>query len=74
MTKANNLGSEKRERRAFGAEFKVEAVHLMRERLAVGVSLAKVGRDVDVRPNLLSMWAGQLAQRPGAVAGDGFPG
>jgi len=73
MTKASG-GSGKRARRAFSAEFKVEAVRLMGERRAQGVSLAQVGRELDVRPNLLRRWARRLAQRPGAAGSDGFPG
>lgn len=73
MTKAGKE-SGKRARRAFSAEFKVEAVRLMEERRALGVSLAQVSRELDVRPNLLRKWARRLAQRPGAGAGDVFPG
>jgi len=73
MTKASK-GSGTRARRAFSAEFKVEAVRLMGERRALGVSLAQVGRELAVRPDLLRKWARRLAQRLGAVAGDVFPG
>ena len=66
--------SLKRERRAFSAEFKVEAVRLMRERRALGVSLAQIGRELDVRPDILRAWARQLEGRPGAAVGDVFPG
>ena len=52
MTKANK-GSGKRERRAFSAEFKVEAVRLLRERQQLGVSLAQIGRELDVGPDVL---------------------
>jgi transposase len=44
-------------RRTFSAEFKAEAVQLMRARRAQGVSLTQIGRDLDVRPNLLWAWA-----------------
>ena len=44
---------EKRERRSFSAEFKLEAVQVMRNRRAKGVSLEQIGRELDVRPNLL---------------------
>ncbi len=73
MTKSSS-GSGKRARRSFSAEFKVEAVRLMSERRALGVSLAQVGRELDVRPGLLRKWARRLAQRPGAARGDVFPG
>lgn len=73
MTRANK-GSGSRERRAFSAEFKMEAVRLMEERRAQGVSLGQIGRELDVRPDMLRKWARRLAQRPGAAAGEVFPG
>ena len=47
----------KRERREFSAEFKAEAVRLVAERRAAGVTLAQVGRELDVRPDQLRVWA-----------------
>jgi transposase len=73
MTKARKAESE-RVRRAFSPEFKVEAVRLMRERRAAGVSLAQVGRELDVRPDMLRRWARQVDGRPGASGRDVFPG
>jgi len=73
MTKSS-LGSGKRERRAFEAEFKVEAVRLMRERRKVGVSVAQIGRELDVRPDLLRKWARQVEDRAGRAPSDVFPG
>ena len=64
----------KRERRAFSPEFKMEAVRLMRERKALGVPLTQIGREFDVRPDMLRRWARQLDQRSGAVGHDVFPG
>jgi transposase len=68
--KAGSAG--KRERRAFTAEFKAEAVRLLAERRALGVSLAQIGRELDVRPDQLRAWArarepehGADAPRPG---------
>ena len=46
--------------RTFSAEFKREAVRRMRERRAEDVPLAQIGRELDVRPNLLWAWARQL--------------
>ena len=43
-------------RRTFTAEFKAEAVRLMAERRAAGVSLAQVGRELGVRPDQLRSW------------------
>jgi len=51
------------ERRTFSAEFKAEAVHLVRSRRAQGVSLTQIARDLDIRPNLLWAWARQLDDR-----------
>src|SRR5665213_1908565 len=66
--------SEKRERRSFSAEFKLEAVQLMRSRRAKGVSLEQIGRELDVRPNQLYRWSRQEEQRAGARPSDVFPG
>lgn len=60
MTKAKRAAG-KRERRAFGAEFKVELFRLLRERQAAGVSLAQVGRGLDARPDVLQAWARRRA-------------
>lgn len=51
----------RRERRAFSAEFKAEAVRLMVERRAEGATLAQVGRELDVRPDQLRAWAQRQA-------------
>ncbi len=55
----------RRERRAFSAEFKAEAVRLMVERRAEGATLAQVGRELDVRPDQLRAWAQQQAREAG---------
>jgi transposase len=63
----------RRERRAFTAEFKAEAVALVAERRAQGVTLAQVGRELDVRPDQLRAWARQHAHGAGAdgpIAGE----
>jgi transposase len=46
-----------RQRRRYGAEFKAEAVRLVRERETRGVSLAELGRELGVGPGLLWQWA-----------------
>jgi transposase len=46
-----------RERRFFSAEFKDQSVRLLGERRAKGVSLAQVGRELGVRPDILRRWA-----------------
>ena len=54
------MGSSKkvvgRERRAFSAEFKAEAVRMVAERRAAGASLTQIGRELDVRPDQLRAW------------------
>lgn len=55
-------GNSKRERRFFSAEYKAQAVRLVAERRAQGVSLAQVGRELDVRPDLLRRWADELTR------------
>lgn len=58
--KSNKKAAGRRERRAFSAEFKAEAVRLVAERRALGVTLAQVGRELDVRPDQLRAWTRQL--------------
>ena len=62
----------RRERRAFSAEFKAEAVRLMVERRAEGATLAQVGRELDVRPDQLRAWAQQQTREAGT--GSARPG
>lgn len=59
---------ERRVRREFSADFRREAVELMNERLAGGTSLAQVGRDLDLEPDLLRKWARDIGKwkEPGA--------
>lgn len=52
-----------RGRRTFTAEFKREAVRRMRERRADGVPLTQIGRELEVRPELLADWARKLDGR-----------
>lgn len=48
-------------RRRFSAEFKQEAVRLVRER---GVSVAQAARELEVHPNLLRVWVRAVAIDP----------
>lgn len=64
----SNRKAGRRERRAFSAEFKVEAVRLIEERLAEGATLAQVGRELEARPDLLRAWARQRQGERGAGA------
>ena len=51
----------RRERRQYSAEFKAEAVHLLRRRRAQGTSLTQVARELDIGPGVLCVWARTLA-------------
>jgi transposase-like protein len=66
----------RRERRAFNAEFKAEfkaeAVGLVAERRALGVTLAQVGRELDVRPDQLRRRTREL--RRDSESGPAVPG
>jgi transposase-like protein len=62
--KAGSAG--RRERRAFSAEFKAEAVRLVAERRAAGDTVAQVGRELDVRPDQLRAWARQQRREGGS--------
>ena len=61
-------------RRVFSPEFKLEAVRRMEERRAQGVTLTQIGRELDVRPDMLRAWKRQLGARAGAQPVDVFPG
>lgn len=63
--------SPRRERRVFSDEFKQEAVRLLHERRANGVTGTQVGRELDVRPDQLRAWARRLADREGGLAAAG---
>ncbi len=54
--------AKRRGRREFSAEFKAEAVELMQRRLADGMGLAQVGRELELDPDLLRRWARELGQ------------
>ncbi len=57
------------------AEFKVEAVRLMRERLDSGVTLQRVSEELDIDPDQLRVWAKQVETAPDdAVPSQIFPG
>jgi alcohol dehydrogenase (cytochrome c) len=59
--------SPRRERRAFTEEFKREAVRLLHHRRAAGVSVTQIGRELDVRPGQLRVWARRLAKGDGLL-------
>ena len=59
---------ERRTRREFTPDFRREAVELMNERLAGGATLAQIGRDLELEPDMLRKWARDLGKwkEPGA--------
>ena len=61
-------------RRYFSPEFKLEAVRRLAERRAQGVSVTQIGRELDVRPDMLRAWTRQVREREGAPTTDVFPG
>ena len=44
--------------------FRVEAVRVMHERLAAGLTLQRVSEELEVHPDLLRSWAKQVAGAP----------
>ena len=54
-------------RRSFSREFKEEAVRMITES---GHSLSQVGRDLDIRPDMLRRWRRQFQEDPEQA----FPG
>ena len=63
-----------RTRRAFSAEFKLEAVQRVAERREAGVPLTQIARELGVTDDLLRAWKRQAGARRGARATDVFPG
>lgn len=62
-------------RRRHTPAFKVEAVRLMHERMASGLTLQRVSEELEIGPDLLRLWAKQVAGAPpGAEAEEIFPG
>ncbi len=64
--------NQKRPRRGFSAECKLEAVRRIQERRSSGISLAQIGREVGVTPALLRAWTRQAEARVGAAPLDVF--
>ncbi len=63
--------SKLRVRRVFTAEFKREAVELIRKQ---GLSVAEAARRLDVRETLLRRWRKELeAMKPAGLAGPASP-
>ncbi len=70
---SGGTGSERRTKRTFSAEFKADAVRLMRQRRTNGVSASHVARELDIGPGLLWEWAKQR-EDGGDAAGARSPG
>jgi len=61
--------------RKFSAEFRVQAVRLMKERVAAGDTLLRVGEELGLDPNLLWKWGREVdAAPPEASPDETFPG
>ena len=68
MTKKRVGPAGRRVRREFSPEFKAQAVRMIGERRALGVSLTQLGQELDVRPDQLRAWVRQARE-----AGTGAP-
>jgi transposase len=69
------MGRQPLRRRKHSPEFKLEAVRLMRERLAAGLTLQRVSEELEIGPDLLREWAKQVAAAPeGTPPAVIFPG
>ncbi|MEP6835275.1 MAG: IS3 family transposase [Gemmatimonas sp.] len=65
-SKAGPIG--RRERRTFTAEHKADAVRMMHERRATGVSVAQEARELDIRAEQLRRWAQEANADRAAVS------
>lgn len=63
-------GGLRRERRKFTDEFKREAVRLMYERRASGVTVAQIARELGVRAEQVRVWDKALRERNDASLPD----
>lgn len=62
-------------RRKYSAEFRFEAVRLMKQRIAAGESLSRVGEELNIKPDILRVWAKEIEAAPsGAAPQEVFPG
>ena len=61
--------------RKFSAEFRIQAVRLMKDRVASGDTVERVAQEIDVRPTLLWAWAKEVDSAPAGMPADEiFPG
>ena len=69
------MGQPVRKKRRHLPAFKLEAVRIMQDRLATGLTLQRVSEELDVGPDLLRVWGKQVEDAPaGASAEEIFPG
>ncbi len=62
-------------RRRHSAQFKLQAVRLMRERLAEGATLQRVAEELDLKPDMLRYWRQIIDSAPAGMPADQiFPG
>lgn len=62
-------------RRKYSAEFRFEAVRLMKQRIAAGESLSRVGEELNIKADILRVWAREIEAAPdGATPQQVFPG
>ena len=62
-------------RRKYSAEFRFEAVRLMKQRMAAGESLSRVGQELNIKADILRVWAKEIESAPdGATPQEVFPG
>ena len=62
-------------RREYSAEFKQEAVRVVYERRAAGLTWTRIGDELEVHPDRLREWVRQAAGAPTAASADEvFPG
>ena len=55
------MAREDRRKRRYAPGFKLEAVRLMQERIAAGDTLQRVSAELEVGPDLLRVWAKDVA-------------
>ncbi len=62
-------------RRMYTAEFRVQAVRLLKQRLASGVCYQRIGEELDVNPERLRAWAVRVDESPDGLTPEQiFPG
>jgi transposase-like protein len=69
------MGRQPFAKRKHSPEFKIEAVRLMKQRLADGLTLQRVSEELEIGPDLLRVWGRQVDEAPsGATPREIFPG